>query len=185
MKPSFWWGNTNWHHCVFLHSYSLHLKDRQKIWVVLYTRAVYRAVLLEVARSLSTYDFLLTLRRFIARRGRPCVIYSDNGTNFKGANNLFETIDWTEIVKETGIQKIKWKFIPPTAAWWGGYWERLVKVTKELLRRNLGKAFVDLEEFNTLLTEIEGVINQRPLTYVAFFCKTRTKTSPQKFPAFC
>ncbi|GFT21206.1 integrase catalytic domain-containing protein [Trichonephila clavipes] len=42
--------------------------------------------------------------------------------------------------RETSTQKIVWKFIPPTAAWWGGWWERLVRIIKKLLRRSLGKS---------------------------------------------
>ena len=37
--------------------------------------------------DLSTDYFMIALKRFIARRGRPVRIYSDNGTNFVGANN--------------------------------------------------------------------------------------------------
>ncbi|GFW06804.1 DUF5641 domain-containing protein [Trichonephila clavipes] len=79
-------------------------------------------------------------KRFITRRGRPRIIYCDNGTNFRGAFNDLAKLDWHKISRETSTQKIVWKFIPPTAAWWGGWWERLVRIIKELLRRSLGKS---------------------------------------------
>src|SRR5207237_1448031 len=66
----------------------LFLQDGSKVWLVLYTCAVYRAVHLELVTSLSTEEFILALIRFIGRRGRPSVIHSDNGTNFAGASNL-------------------------------------------------------------------------------------------------
>ncbi|GFY27140.1 uncharacterized protein TNCV_2067611 [Trichonephila clavipes] len=69
------------------------LKDGTKAWFALYTCAVFRAIHLEQLTSLSTNCFLLSLRRCIAGRGRPQVIYSDNGTNFTGASNLFKAID--------------------------------------------------------------------------------------------
>ena len=65
---------------------TLFLKDGREVWVCLYTCAVYRAVHLELASSLSTESFLQTFRRFVALRGRPAIIYSDNGTNFMGMN---------------------------------------------------------------------------------------------------
>ena len=37
--------------------------------------------------DLSTDYFIIALKRFNARRGRPLRIYSDNGTNFVSAKN--------------------------------------------------------------------------------------------------
>jgi len=54
------------------------LRDGRKVWVCLYTCALYRAVHLELASSLSTDSFIWTFRSFVARRGRPAVVYSDN-----------------------------------------------------------------------------------------------------------
>ena len=83
-----------------------------------------RAVHLEVALSLSTDSFIRCLRRFIARRGKPTVIYSDNGINFVGANReLRECIDdWNQdmigrVLSQEGIQ---WVFNPPGASHMGG-----------------------------------------------------------------
>ncbi|GFT12637.1 transposable element Tc3 transposase [Trichonephila clavipes] len=59
-----------------------------------------------------------------------------------GAFNDLAKLDWHKISRETSTQKIVWKFIPPTAAWWGGWWERLVRIIKELLRRSLGKSIL-------------------------------------------
>ncbi|XP_071035401.1 uncharacterized protein [Parasteatoda tepidariorum] len=143
------------------------LKGGQKNWLVLFTCAVFRAVHLELASSLSTKDFLLCLRRFVARRGRPSVIYSDNGTNFVEAENLFRSIHWSVVESETTVKRIVWKFIPPFAAWWGGFWERVVQMVKKLLRRVLGNASLNYEELMSLLCECEAVINSRPLSYLS------------------
>lgn len=144
----------------------IYLKNNQKAWICLYTCAVYRAIHLELVTSLSTDAFLQAFRRFIARRGRPHVIYSDNGTNFVGTSRALKGIDWEEIRKYSSAQRIDWKFNPPTAAWWGGWWERLVRLTKELLRRVLGKACLTYQEMTTVLCDCESVINSRPLTYL-------------------
>ncbi|GFV97737.1 DUF5641 domain-containing protein [Trichonephila clavipes] len=65
------------------------------------------------------------------------------------------------------LQEIVWKFIPPTAAWWGGWWERLVRIIKELLRRSLGKSILSYEELSTVICDCEFLINSRPLTYIS------------------
>ncbi|KAG8174458.1 hypothetical protein JTE90_018795 [Oedothorax gibbosus] len=51
-------------------------KMSQKVWICLFTCAVYRAVHFELISSLSTDAFLQGFRRFIGRRGRPalCIV---------------------------------------------------------------------------------------------------------------
>ncbi|GFU32443.1 integrase catalytic domain-containing protein, partial [Trichonephila clavipes] len=70
-------------------------------------------------------------------------------------------------MEETRTPKILWKFIPPTAAWWGGWWERLVRTVKELLKRTLGRSVLTYDELYTVLCDCESIINCRPLTYVS------------------
>jgi len=72
----------------------LHLNANKKVWFTVFMCAVVRAVHLELVSSLSTEAFLLSLRRFIACRGRPKTIYSDNGTNFVGSDNLLSGVPW-------------------------------------------------------------------------------------------
>ncbi|GFW69019.1 integrase catalytic domain-containing protein [Trichonephila clavipes] len=145
----------------------LFLKDGRKVWITLFTCAVYRAIHLELVNSLTSDAFLLALRCFIARRGRPRTIYCDNGTNFRGAFNDLSKLNWSKIVEETRTPKILWKFIPPTAAWWGGWWERLVRTVKELLKRTLGRSVLKYDELYTVLCDCESIINCRQLTYVS------------------
>ncbi|GFW30529.1 integrase catalytic domain-containing protein [Trichonephila clavipes] len=141
----------------------LFLKSGEKVWIALFTCANFHAIYLELVYSLTADSFLLSLRRFIARRGRPRTIYSDNGTNFRCASNDLSKLDWDKITRETMTNKILWKFIPPSAAWW----ERLVLIVKELLQRTLGKCTSTYEELNTILCDCESIINCRPLTYVS------------------
>lgn len=143
------------------------LKNSQKAWVCLFICAVYRAVHLELVTSLSTTAFLEALRRFIARRGRPSVIYTDNGTNFIGLDNLLKGIDWQMVSRIGALQRIQWNFNPPTAAWWGGWWERLIGVMKKLLKRVLKKSCLSYEEMITVLCDCEAVMNLRPITFMS------------------
>ncbi|GFX85481.1 integrase catalytic domain-containing protein [Trichonephila clavipes] len=101
--------------------------------------ALYRCVHLELVTSISTECFIQTFRHFIARRGRPSITYSDNGTNFVGASAGLKKVDWEIVVSQERLNPIIWKFIPPTATWWGGWWERLIRSVKNLINT---KAFL-------------------------------------------
>ena len=136
----------------------------EKAWLVLFTCAVYRGVHLDFVTSLSTEAFLNSLERFINVRGRPVTIYSDNGSNFVGLVNLFHKLDWKSIELAANVKQIKWIFNPPSAAWWGGWWERLIRTVKDLLKRMLGHARLNAEQLRTCLSHVENAINERPLT---------------------
>jgi len=127
---------------------------------------VYRAVHLEIVTSCSTDYFLLAFHHFICRRGRPSTVSTDNGTNFEGANNFFKSIDWKKVMLTFETVPIHWKFNPPSAPWWGGFWERLIREVKKLLKRTLGNRKLTLTQIENLLFEIEAVLNSRPLTYI-------------------
>lgn len=138
-----------------------------KGWIVLFTCAIYRAIHLELITSISTEAFIPAITRFINRRGRPDTIYSDKGTNFVGTVNHLDSIDWDTVVAFATNKQITWKFNPPTAAWWGGWWERIIRTLKDLLKRSLSHAYLSYQEMETVLTGCEAVINARPLTYIS------------------
>lgn len=144
----------------------LHLRNGDKVWIVLFTCAVYRCVHIDFVMSVSTEAFVNALWRFVNVRGRPKTVYSDNGTNFIGTTNLFNKLNWPDIERTAGIEQIKWIFNPPSAAWWGGWWERLIRTIKDLLKRMLGNSRVDCEQLRTCLSHVENVVNERPLTTV-------------------
>lgn len=142
------------------------LKTGKKIWMVLFTCAVYRAVYLDIISSLSTRAFIQSMERFIQKYRRPSIVYSDNGTNFHGAVNLFRKLNWELIQREEGISQIVWKF-NPIAAWWGGWWERLIRSAKDLLRRTVGQSTLNRRELEKLVSSVADVMNSRPLTYIS------------------
>ncbi|CAL8127281.1 unnamed protein product [Orchesella dallaii] len=143
------------------------LKDGSKSWVVLFTCAYYRCLYMDLVNSLSTETFLGAMERFVSLYGRPNTVYSDNGTNFHGAVNLFKQLDWRKIESESNVRQINWVFNPPTAAWWGGWWERLVRSVKDLMKRILGRSRLNYDQLRTCIMGVSATINDRPLTVVS------------------
>ncbi|GFQ64309.1 integrase catalytic domain-containing protein [Trichonephila clavata] len=63
-------------------------------------------------------------------------------------------------------ERIIWKAIIERSPRWEGFYERLVRSVKESLHKILGKALLSYEEIATILSEIEAVLNLRPMSYV-------------------
>ncbi|GBN74844.1 hypothetical protein AVEN_232280-1 [Araneus ventricosus] len=146
-------------------------ESNQKSYITLFTCAVTRALHLELTTDMTTKHFILSLRRFLARRGNCKVIISDNAKSFKATDNILREfakilVD-VDLKKFVGIHEITWQFIPPHAPWWGGFYERLMRSIKEPLRKILGRASLSFEEMTTILSEVELVLNHRPLTYTS------------------
>ncbi|XP_068738031.1 uncharacterized protein, partial [Montipora capricornis] len=110
----------------------------------------------------------MCLRRFINRRGEVTEIRCDRGSNFVGAQReLREGLEeWNQqqIDSELLQRGCKWIFQPPTASSMSGVWERLVRSAKTVLKAILGAQVVTEPVLQTLLTEVETVLNGRALT---------------------
>ena len=148
-----------------------HLRKQEKRYGCLFTCLVTRAVLLEVAKSLETDSFINALRRFIARRGPPSDIYSDNGTNFVGADRelkqSLERWNQSQIADYLSQKDIQWHFNPPASPHFGEIWERLVQSCKKALKVVLHGQVVTDEVLETAFAETEALVNSRPLTEVS------------------
>jgi len=131
-----------------------------------------RAVHIELVSDLTSDAFLNALKRFIGRRGVCSDIYSDNATNFVGANKkllelkmLFQSATHLDkLYNALAKDGITWHFIPPRSPHFGGLWEASIKSIKTHLYRVLGETHLTYEELNTILIKIEAVLNSRPLT---------------------
>ncbi|XP_049882518.1 uncharacterized protein LOC126378330 [Pectinophora gossypiella] len=126
-----------------------------------------RALHLEIASDLSTEVFLLCLKRFISRRGKPTEIHCDNGRNFVGANNDLKQFleSCNESISSFGADEgIKFKFSPAYSPHFGGLWEAGVKSAKYHLTRIIGNNHLTYEELSTLFVQVEAILNSRPLT---------------------
>lgn len=113
---------------------------KENKWGILFKCQTFRAVY--ILHSLDSDSFLMVLRRFIARRGKPLELLSDQGTNFKGGGRELN---------------------------FGGRWEREIHSLKQALMTTLGAQSVSVtfEVLYTVLVEIEGILNSKPLGYTS------------------
>ncbi|GBM61894.1 hypothetical protein AVEN_239158-1 [Araneus ventricosus] len=119
--------------------------------------------------DLTTEAFIAALKKLCALRGRIATLMSDNVSNFKGAaselNRLKKLICQTNetLANYLCSEAIQWKFIPPRSPNFGGLWEAGVKSFKHHLHRTLTNCKITIEEFETIVIRIEGILNSRPL----------------------
>ena len=93
---------------------------------------------------------------------------SDNASTFLAvAEDLQMLFESETLQRELERHNVIWHFIPKLAPWYGGFWERMVGITKQAIKKTLGRAFVMLKQLETIVTEIEAILNDRPLTYVS------------------
>lgn len=148
--------------------YVHHRGKEIKVYVCLFTCATSRAIHLEVVPDLSTETFLLAFRRFAGRRSTPQLMISDNATTFQAAAEELKTLSSSEEVRAVlNREGVTWRFIPKKAPWFGGFWERLVGLTKSAIKKVLGRAHISLQVLQTIVVEVEALLNDRPLTYVS------------------
>nr|XP_012148430.1 PREDICTED: uncharacterized protein LOC105663531 [Megachile rotundata] len=127
----------------------------------------------------------MALQRLAARRGTPQVVYSDNGTNFRGADKELKdataSMDRAKIEEYALSKRVKWVFNPPDAPHMGGAWERLIRSVKTALNVILREQAPSKEVLSTLFAEAEHSVNSRPLTHVSLDPCDKEALTPNHF----
>ena len=140
----------------------------EKTWLCLYTCCSTRAVHLELVIGLSAVTFIQCFKRFTARRGIPSLMVSDNAKTFKSAAHLIQKVlESPEVAKAFTQLQVKWKFNLEKAPWHGGLFERLIKSAKRCIKKTIGKSTLTYVELLTVITEVDAVLNSRPISYVS------------------
>ncbi|XP_070541625.1 uncharacterized protein [Ptychodera flava] len=141
--------------------------SEDKVYICLFTCASTRAVHLEVVTDLSTKTFLNAFRRFSAGHSLPSKIVSDNASTYmSAADEIRKIVESRQVQRHMINNRVEWLFIPKRAPWFGGFWERLIGLTKTAIKKVLGRARITLDELTTVVAEVETMLNERPLTYV-------------------
>jgi hypothetical protein len=149
----------------------LHVKQARSVvkrWGCIFTCLRTRAVHLEIVHSLTTDACLMALIRFISRRGAPKEIFSDNGTNFVGADNelkqALSCLQHETVSNKLLSYEIQWHFQPPSCSHRGGVWERLIRSVRRILSAISKEQVLTDECLLTFLVEVERILNNRPLS---------------------
>ncbi|XP_065058573.1 uncharacterized protein LOC135686298 [Rhopilema esculentum] len=125
-----------------------------------------RAVHLELIKDMTATEFRVVLQRFVSRRGAPSTVISDNTKTFKSTGKQLKKIcdneNWQEYLT---TKRIDWIFNVSKAPWQGGFFERLVEISKSTLYKVLGRSKLSFREVEKMLIQVEGLMNNRPLTY--------------------
>ena len=157
------------------HSGAIYLKensyDPQILgYIVIFSCLSTRAVHLELSLGLNCDLFMEALSRCMSTRGQIKSLFSDSHKTFICADKelkcLFDLVDREEAITRTAGLGITWTFATPEAPWTRAGVERMMRTTKEGLRKVLRKTSLSSWSFYTVMKEVERCINDRPLTTV-------------------
>jgi hypothetical protein len=140
-----------------------------KVWGLLCICLTTRAIHLEASKSMDTPHFLLSLERFVGRRGHPKRIQSDQGTQIVAGGGEVGKLYVLEEVQRVCARKWKTDFgvNPAGSPHWGGSWERMVGEVKKCLNSSFESMSgrLSYEAFQTCLVSIESILNKRPIAF--------------------
>jgi len=146
-----------------------------KCYVAVFVCLATKAIHLELVADLSSDAFISTLKRFVARRGKPSLLQCDNAKNFRGAERKLKVFHQQlqqqqfqqSISSYCGPEGIEFRFIPPRSPHFGGIWEAAVKSFKHHFRATIGTSILRRDDLETIIAQVESCLNSRPLTPIS------------------
>ncbi|TKR73197.1 hypothetical protein L596_020535 [Steinernema carpocapsae] len=145
--------------------------QRKKAYGLIFACTVTRMIHLELVENMTTVAFVQAVRRFISQKDKPESITCDNAPQFSLAEKIL-TEHFEEVTASQATQTffasrdIRWLRITPLSPWQGGFYERLNQDIKRSIYKSLLRKKPSFEELRTIMSEVEAILNQRPLTYL-------------------
>ena len=116
------------------------------MYVCLFTFGFTRAVHLEVVNNLNIETFLQTFCRFVSRKMLPQLMLCDNASTYlAAAKDLEQLFSSPKLDGALNSKEIKWQSMPKRVPWCGGFWERVIGLTKTTIKKVLERSFITLE----------------------------------------
>ena len=142
---------------------------RKKVYVLLLTCLFTRAVHMIVSRDLSTDEFLIAFQKFVYTYGLPAEVYSDLGTSIVSGGNVIKEFlkDYKSklFMAEKGIKELQFEQYYAGNSSLGGVVESMVKLAKRLIFGSIKNNVIDYFQFESLVVEINHLINKRPVAF--------------------
>ena len=130
-------------------------KETVKAYIALFTCSSTRAVHLRLTPDLSVPKFIKTLKEFVARRGTPKLIISDNARTFTVTKKRLKTLLQNHELNDYSVnQKIERQFNLDRTTWWGGFLERLIAIMKKSPSKAIGRGFLTYSELEEVLLDV-------------------------------
>ena len=152
-----------------------------KCYGVLFNCMSTRAIHVDLAPDYSSEKFLLVLRRFVALRGYPTKLYSDNRPQLVAANQELQKMtrnwNWKDLREFRLTEGFQWDFATADAPWQNGISESLIKAIKKAIRIAIGQSIMTFSELQTVCFEAANLVNKRPIG--------RHPTSPDEGSYLC
>ena len=160
-------------------------RQTHKRWVLVASCMSTRAVSLLPLKDMTTSTLINALIKLHNQFPGIELIYSDNGTNFQGASReIKDAVNaWNaDQINESLMSKgIEWKWSPPNSPHFGGIWERIVRSAKRHLKFILEQDNLNIDVFETALSQVAAILNSRPLTYASSDINEMRVLSPSDF----
>ena len=142
----------------------------EKCYVCLFTCSTTCNVNLEIVDDMMTNQFLLAFRHHCAIYGTPSLILCDNAKTFQKGDEeiqkLFQVIEDQTVPHHFAHKRVQMRHIPAKSPHWGGTHERLIGVVKMSIKKVLCRTLISLPELQTLIKEVQAVVNDCPITFV-------------------
>ena len=120
-----------------------------------------------------------------AEDANPFFLYSDNRKTLVGASEELKksvkALDKDKIYEALALVKTTWKFNPPYSPQFGDVWERLIQSAKRTLLIILGSKRLSFDIFETIMVDVEAILNSRPLTNFADQPENEEQLTPNHF----
>ena len=154
-------------------------RNKKKVWGVIFNCTITRALYIDLTEDYSTEAILQVIRRFVAIRGCPAEIQSDQGSQLiaaaKDIAELTTCWDWEPIETWATNNRIKWTLAPAEGQHQNGLSESLIRSIKRSIKHKIGCQILSFSQLQ-MFFEIANIINSRPIGIITCSDPTHPET---------